>query len=47
MSANPYAPPWRGGRSLAATFPIADALAIGGEMYEIEIVRERDGEYVA
>jgi geranyl-CoA carboxylase alpha subunit len=44
---HPCVPPWRGGRSLAATFPIATRLAIGGEIHEIEIVRQRDGEYAA
>jgi geranyl-CoA carboxylase alpha subunit len=43
---NPHAPPWRGGRSLAATFPLATRIEIGGTVHEIEIVRERDGTYV-
>jgi geranyl-CoA carboxylase alpha subunit len=44
---NPHAPPWRSGRSLAATFPLATRIEIGGNVHEIEIVRERDGGYVA
>jgi geranyl-CoA carboxylase alpha subunit len=43
---NPHAPPWRGGRSLAATFPLATRIELGGTVHEIEIVRERDGTYV-
>ena len=42
-----HAPPWRAGRSLAATFPLAARFTIGGKLHEIEIVRERDGGYVA
>jgi geranyl-CoA carboxylase alpha subunit len=44
---NPHAPPWRAGRSLAATFPLATRFELGGKVHEIEIVRERDGFYVA
>ena len=44
---NPHAPPWRAGRSLAAAFPLAARFTIGGKVHEIEIVRERDGGYVA
>ena len=42
---NPHAPPWRSGRSLAATFPLATRIELGGAVHEIEIVRERDGSY--
>jgi geranyl-CoA carboxylase alpha subunit len=42
---NPYSPPWRAGRSLAATFPLALRIELGGHIHEIEIVRERDGTY--
>ncbi|MGQ0680893.1 acetyl/propionyl/methylcrotonyl-CoA carboxylase subunit alpha [Bradyrhizobium sp.] len=42
-----HAPPWRAGRSLAATFPLATRFEMGGKVCEIEIVRERDGGYVA
>ena len=44
---NPHSPPWRAGRSLAATFPLVTRFALGGKVCEIEIVRERDGGYVA
>jgi len=44
---NPHAPAWRAGRSLAATFPLATRFAIGGKVHEVEILRERDGGYVA
>ncbi len=44
---NPHSPPWRAGRSLAATFPLVTRFALGGKGHEIEIVRERDGGYVA
>jgi geranyl-CoA carboxylase alpha subunit len=44
---NPHAPPWRSGRSLAATFPLAVRLDLGKGVHEVEIVRERDGGYVA
>jgi len=42
-----HAPRWRAGRSLAATFPIAMRLLIDGAAHDVEIVRERDGGYVA
>src|SRR5215204_1277319 len=35
---NPHAPPWRAGRSLAATFALATRIEIGGIIHEIEIV---------
>jgi geranyl-CoA carboxylase alpha subunit len=44
---NPHAPPWRSGRSLAATFPAALRIDLGHLTHELEIVRERDGSYVA
>jgi geranyl-CoA carboxylase alpha subunit len=44
---NPHAPQWRGGRSLAATFPVALRIDLGDLTHELEIVRERDGSYVA
>jgi geranyl-CoA carboxylase alpha subunit len=47
---NPHAPLWRGGRSLAATFPVALRIDLGDSSHlahELEIVRERDGSYVA
>jgi geranyl-CoA carboxylase alpha subunit len=42
---DPYAPPWRKGRSLAATFPIAARLGFDHGIQDLEIVRERDGGY--
>jgi geranyl-CoA carboxylase alpha subunit len=44
---HPNAPVWRAGRSLAAAFPLATRFALGGKVHEIEIVREREGDYVA
>jgi geranyl-CoA carboxylase alpha subunit len=41
------APPWRKGRTLAATFPVPVRIEIDGKIHELEIVRERDGGYVA
>jgi geranyl-CoA carboxylase alpha subunit len=42
---DPFAPPWRKGRTLAATFPIAARLELGHGIQDPEIVRERDGGY--
>jgi geranyl-CoA carboxylase alpha subunit len=42
-----HAPPWRKGRTLAATFPVLARIELGGKIHELEIVRERDGGYVA
>jgi geranyl-CoA carboxylase alpha subunit len=42
---DPHAPPWRKGRSLAATFPIAARLGFDHGIQDLEIVRERDGGY--
>jgi len=44
---NPQAPPWRSGRSLAATFPVPLRLELDHAVHDLEIVRERDGGYVA
>jgi geranyl-CoA carboxylase alpha subunit len=41
------APPWRPGRSLAATFPVAMRVAVHEHVLDVEIVRDRDGGYVA
>jgi geranyl-CoA carboxylase alpha subunit len=40
---NPHAPPWRSGRTLAATFPIAMRIEIDHATRELEIRREREG----
>jgi geranyl-CoA carboxylase alpha subunit len=42
-----HAPPWRRGRTLAATFPVPVRIELGGKIHEAEIVRERDGGYAA
>ncbi len=44
---DPHAPPWRRGRTLAATFPLPLRIEINGGIHDLEIVRERDGGYVA
>jgi geranyl-CoA carboxylase alpha subunit len=44
---DPDARPWRKGRSLAATFPIAARIELDHGLHDLEIVRERDGDYVA
>src|SRR4051794_10439523 len=44
---NPHAPPWRNGRSLAATFPLTMRIDLGYGAREVDIVRGRDGGYVA
>jgi len=44
---HPDAPPWRNGRSLAATFPLAARIDLDHDAQDIEIVRERDGGYLA
>jgi geranyl-CoA carboxylase alpha subunit len=44
---NPHAPPWRGGRSLAATFPLTARIDLGRGIHEVDIVRNRDGNYLA
>ena len=41
------APPWRSGRSLAATFPLPLRIEFGSGIHDLEIVRERDGGFVA
>jgi geranyl-CoA carboxylase alpha subunit len=41
------APPWRKGRTLAAAFPLPIRLELGHGSHDLEIVRERDGGYVA
>src|SRR5882757_5785306 len=41
-----HAPPWRRGRTLAATFPVPIRIELGGNIHELEIVRDRDGGYI-
>ncbi len=43
----PFAPPWRAGRTLAASFPLTTRIDLGHGVREVDIVRERDGGYVA
>ncbi len=42
---NHHAPPWRRGRSLAATFPLTTRIDLGHGVHEVDIVRNRDGSY--
>jgi geranyl-CoA carboxylase alpha subunit len=44
---SPNAPPWRRGRSLAATFPVPLRIEFDHGIHELEVARERDGGYVA
>jgi geranyl-CoA carboxylase alpha subunit len=41
------APPWQSGRTLAATFPIPVRIGLDHGIHDLEIVRKRDGTYVA
>jgi geranyl-CoA carboxylase alpha subunit len=43
---NPHAPPWRSGRSLAPAFPVAARIDLGDDVRDVEVVRERDGNYI-
>jgi len=43
---NPHAPPWRRGRSLAASFPMPLRIGIGDAVSEWEVGRQRDGCYL-
>ena len=44
---DPFAPPWRGGRSLAATFPVPVRVELDHGVHDLEVGRERDGGYLA
>jgi geranyl-CoA carboxylase alpha subunit len=44
---DPDAPAWRSGRTLAATFPAPLRIEFDHGVHEVEIVRERDGGYLA
>jgi len=44
---DPDARPWRKGRTLAATFPIAARIELDRGIHDLEVVRERDGGYAA
>ncbi|QWG25811.1 acetyl-CoA carboxylase biotin carboxylase subunit [Bradyrhizobium sediminis] len=41
------APPWRNGRTLAVAFPLPVRLELDHGSYDLEVVRERDGGYLA
>jgi geranyl-CoA carboxylase alpha subunit len=43
---HPHAPRWRGGRSLAASFPAPLRFQLGERLHECDVLRERDGDYV-
>ncbi|MDB5583846.1 MAG: 3-methylcrotonyl-CoA carboxylase, partial [Bradyrhizobium sp.] len=42
-----FAPPWRSGRTLAATFPVPARVQFDHGIHELEVGRERDGGYLA
>jgi geranyl-CoA carboxylase alpha subunit len=42
-----HAPPWKKGRTLAATFPVPARIELNQRIHEVEIVHGRDGAYVA
>jgi len=44
---HPHAPRWQSGRSLAASFPAPLRFQLGDTAHECDIVRERDGDYIA
>ncbi len=44
---DPHAPLWRSGRSLSTTFPVPMRVGIDRHVHELEIVRQRDGGYIA
>jgi geranyl-CoA carboxylase alpha subunit len=44
---DPFAPPWRSGRTLAATFPVPARVELDHGIHDLEVARERDGGYVA
>ena len=44
---DPSAPPWRSGRTLAAAFPVPVRVAFDRGIHDLEVVRERDGGYLA
>jgi geranyl-CoA carboxylase alpha subunit len=43
---NAHAPPWRNGRSLAASFPVPQRIETGDTVSEWEVGRQRDGCYL-
>jgi geranyl-CoA carboxylase alpha subunit len=43
---SPYAPSWRHGRTLAATFPVPMRIEVDHATHELDICREREGDYL-
>ncbi|MFH1342412.1 MAG: acetyl-CoA carboxylase biotin carboxylase subunit [Pseudomonadota bacterium] len=43
---DPFAPSWRGGRTLAAGFPVPARVELDHGIHELEVGRERDGGYL-
>jgi geranyl-CoA carboxylase alpha subunit len=43
---NPHAPPWRGGRSLAASFAVPLRIEIAHVVSDLDVLRARDGSYL-
>ncbi len=44
---DPFAPAWRRGRTLAASFPVPARVELDHGVHELEVGRERDGSYLA
>jgi geranyl-CoA carboxylase alpha subunit len=44
---DPFAPPWRSGRTLASSFPVPARVELDHGIHELEVGRERDGGYLA
>ena len=44
---DPFAPPWRRGRTLAAAFPVPVRVELDHGIHDLEVGRERDGGYLA
>jgi geranyl-CoA carboxylase alpha subunit len=42
---DPFAPPWRSGRSLAAAFPLPVRVELDHGIHDVEVGRERDGSH--
>jgi geranyl-CoA carboxylase alpha subunit len=42
-----HAPPWRSGRTLAATFPLPARIELDSRVRDLEVVHDRDGSYLA
>jgi geranyl-CoA carboxylase alpha subunit len=44
---DPFAPPWRSGRTLAATFPVPVRVELDHGIHDVEVWRDRDSGYLA